>query len=183
QRPGAADGERQKGETECKLRSERRSGAEQEQREQQQEDLVAAGPAMPEAMDAEQLGEDRGSENDVDLPREYLGRKHQQRSAEQQRPCPLHATMESGAEDRLADDDRGRQLDGPFQSVSTERAVVENHADALAAFLLAIDGNQTAGAGGGLPMDAPSVLPRPVVAERMHLEPEADAVLGLFTGP
>ena len=104
QRPGAADGERQKGETKRKLRSERRTGAEQEQREQQQEDLVADGPAMPEAMDAEQLGEERGSENDVDLSRKYLGRKDQQRPAEQQRPRPLHATMEPGAGERRPDD-------------------------------------------------------------------------------
>src|SRR5207247_1577018 len=80
-----------------------------------------------------------------------------------------------------AENQRGRKLDGPFQSVSTEHAVVEDHADALAALLLAVHGDQAAGAGGRLPMDAPGVLPRPVVAERMHFEPEADAVLGLFT--
>src|SRR5437764_11412735 len=95
--PGAADGERQKGETNRKLRSERRSGAEQEQREQQQENLVAAGPAMPQAMDAEQLGEQGGGENDVHLSRKYLDGKHQQRSAEEQRPRPLQATLESDA--------------------------------------------------------------------------------------
>src|SRR2546427_12585288 len=106
------------------------------------------------------------------MPVRFAAAGREERAGERQRNL--------GPSVQLPRHQRGGMLDRALQHLAAQGPLIEHDADPLAPLLLAVHADQPARARAGPPVDAACVLARPVVAQRMDLEPEADAVLRPF---